>query len=256
MHKIILNSYNFTQEVAGMIFSSKRFTLWLGLAVGLWFALGGTVQAGIVYQPIDFSAFYNSKAGGDLTINGSTYPTGAQTYLGVPFQLDDDREYWASHYATGANPRTLELNVSILYVREVHTLISTYWGEKEPGTFAYLEFFGTGGAYFKKDLDGNDDIRDYNYNPSYTIFINDVTTKEVWDNGMNQHLDKQFVDLPDAFDNATLTKIILADNGDEGLQRTFLFGITAGVSQAPIPGAVVLLGSGLALLLGRRLTGR
>lgn len=206
------------------------------------------------YQPVDFSAYYNDQY---VEVNGHTYPTGSQTYLGVPFQLSNDHWFWTARYISKPNPITLELNVNIQGAREVHTLISTYWGEKSPGTYAYIEFFGTGGAYYKKDLDGNDDIRDYNYNPSYTTSINGITTVQVWDNGSGQHLDKQFFDLPAAFDHETLTKIILADNGGEYFQRVILFGLTVGydVCPVPVPGTLLLLGSvlvPLALLKQRR----
>jgi hypothetical protein len=63
----------------------------------------------------------------------------------------------------------------------------------------------------------------------------------------------QFITLPEEFADQSLTKITLTDNGDYRLQRTFLAGLTVEYSNPiPLPSTLLLLGSGLAGLVGLR----
>jgi hypothetical protein len=115
--------------------------------------------------------------------------------------------------------------------------MNSTWGAPGPNSYAYLEFFGSGGAYFRKDLVGNIDIRDYGH-PGFTDTINGTTTINVYRQPIPGQptgywtLDKQEIDLPDAFHTQTLDRIRVVDNGanySEGLsyaQRVFLYGVT------------------------------
>jgi hypothetical protein len=133
--------------------------------------------------------------------------------------------YWNSYYAEGLNPRILEAPVNQYGVTEVHTLINTLWGRPGPESYAYIEFIGSDGAYYRKDLVGNDDIRDVRPNIYTTNVINETTTINVWTDGYYR-LDKQQYILPIAFHTQNLDTIRLVDNGADGWQRVFLAGVT------------------------------
>jgi hypothetical protein len=129
----------------------------------------------------------------------------------------------------GANPRTINIPVDVFGVANVHALINNWAGQPGPNSYAYLEFFGSEGAYFRKDLIGDDDIRDYLFG-MYTNNINGITTTNVFTAGegrFNQvRLDKLVVSLPDEFLDQTLSTIRVSDNGGEGFQRVLLVGLT------------------------------
>jgi hypothetical protein len=144
---------------------------------------------------------------------------------GVPFEIPTQaNNYWHSEHADGDNPRSIDIFVGRPDVREVHTLINTYWGQSGPGSYAWLEFFGSDGAYFRKDLVGNEDIRDFNQ-LWFTNSINGTTTVNVVLIGSHR-LDKQAIALPADFQDEELSTIRLSDNGAYNWQRVFLAGVT------------------------------
>jgi len=205
-----------------------------------------------VCTTIDLSPYANGELAG--VINGHTYPTGSQTFGGVPFEIGSSgNNYWNAALASGDNPRQVDVSVGLFGVTEVHTLMSTWWGETGPGTLAAIEFIGTGGAFLHVDLDGNVDIRDYNFNPSYTTLINGTTTTEVFDNGLGQHFDKQAFALPAAFATETLETVRFIDTGADGWQRLFVAGLTVCQDPGdPVPdaGSTALLLGTCSMLLG------
>lgn len=208
------------------------------------------------YNTVDFSSQANSTFAGPLTLNGHTYPTGSQTYGGVPFEIPTSgNNVWNAYVAGGSNPRTVDVPVGVAGVTDVWTLINTYWGEQVAGTFASVEFFGSDTGYAKFDLDGDVDIRDYNNNPAYAGIVNGTSSIEVFNNGIGQRLDRQHYALPADFADETLASIRFTDNGSDGFQRIFVGGITVG-ADCPVPdaGSSLLLVSlsGAALLLARR----
>lgn len=218
--------------------------------------IGAGSMASAEFQTVPLGNLANATwTSNGAVINGTTYPTGSQTLGGVPFDISasgtSGNFIWHADNAVGDNPRTLTLPVNIYGVTSVHSLINTLWGEKNTGAFAAIEFTGSEGATFTFDLDGNDDIRDYNFNPIYTTLINGTTTTEVFNNGLGQHLDKVQVDLPAAFATQTLTSIRYVDNGNPFFQRIFVAGVT--VNAVPAPGAAgVLALAGLAGVRRRR----
>lgn len=160
----------------------------------------------------------------------SYHATGTITLGGVPFSIPDaGLNGWNSQKAAGPNPRSITIPVNLSGITEIDTLITTYYGQPGPA-LATIEFFGTNGACYEKDLIGGVDVRDYN-NDGFTNTINGTTTTQVltWqDFGNGQRLDKQQYRLPSSFNNQTLTSIRLSDVGGGTLvQRLVLVGVTA-----------------------------
>jgi len=221
--------------------------------------LGGVLLIGLgtispakalTYQPVDFSSSFN----GNLQNTNSQYPSGNVTLGGVPFDIglngSGGNNFWNGYIAagTGSETETLNINVGVFGVSEVDTLINTDWGQFGPNSYASIEFIGTGGADYTVNLIGGVDIRDFN--PSiWTNTINGTTTTQVFLASNGQRLDKQQFVLPSAFDNQTLTSIVLTDTGNYAFQRTFLSGVSVGVGTA-VPEPTSILGAITALGLG------
>ena len=157
------------------------------------------------------------------------YPEGEVVLGGVPFDIPTGGNncWWSGTTPSGLV--TLVVPVHEYGVQEVHTLIQTGWGVTG-WPYAWVEFVGSEGAYYRKDLYGNVDIRDW-YNGAYTNSINGTTTIEVWSNGQHR-LDKQQIVLPAAFHSQVLTEITLSDDGATNFQRTYLEGVTVVVPES------------------------
>jgi hypothetical protein len=158
----------------------------------------------------------------------------------VPFRIPEtDPSVWKSEdpFVTGPNPRILDVLINQMGVDRVYTLINTGGGAPGPTAYAWLEFWGDGGAYYRKDLVGDVDIRDYNYD-GWTNAINGTTTVNVFlhnpgvYNG-ERRLDMQIIDLPEEFHTQILTQMRLSDNGGDNLQRTILEGVTVQADTLP-----------------------
>jgi len=102
---------------------------------------------------------------------------------------------------------SIDINIGVFGVSEVHTLINTRWGQPAPSSYAYIEFFGSDSAYYRKDLLGNVDVRDY-ANNNWTNGINGTSTTNVVlvENGYHR-LDKQCITLPSVFLSQKLDRI-------------------------------------------------
>lgn len=173
------------------------------------------------YHTVDFSAFHNANMQNDLD---PAFPSGSVMLGGVPFVIPQSgSNYWHSVVANGPNPRRVDIPVGRSGVGEVHTLINTYWGVPGPTSYASLEFFGSDGAYFREDLIGGEDIRDWN-NFVFTNTINGTTTQNVVSIGTHR-LDKQQIALPAEFRDQVLETVRLSDNGGDNVQRVFLAGL-------------------------------
>ncbi|MEZ0299327.1 MAG: putative Ig domain-containing protein, partial [Candidatus Methylacidiphilales bacterium] len=151
---------------------------------------------------------------------------------GVPFSVGPQggNNYWRSFETGLPNPRTVAFPVGVDGALLVETLINTGWGAAGPQSYAYLEFFGTKGAYYRKDLVGNEDIRNWNTGDgNFTRFINNTTTTLVYGFdyfGTFRAMDKQKLALPAEFQGQGLASMRLVDNGGDGFQRTFLGGVS------------------------------
>lgn len=175
-----------------------------------------------LYHTIDFSHVHNANLQLDMDPG---FPAGTVTLGGVPFDIPASGvNYWHSVAAGGPNPRTIEVAVNRFGVQEVHTLINTYWGQPGPASYAVIECLGSDGAYSRKDLVGNADIRDWN-DFIFTNAINGTTTQNVVLLGPHR-LDKQMLALPADFHDETLLLVRFSDHGNDGLQRAFLAGLT------------------------------
>ena len=172
--------------------------------------------------------------------------TGSLVLGGVPFEIPQDGlNGWNSFNSAGPNPRSIDLAVGVPNVTAVYTLINTYWGSLGPTSYAKIEFFGSAGAYFERELIGGVDVRNYNHEPPATATwaqtINESTTKEVLaynSFGLGQRLDMQTFTLPTSFQGQALESIRLTDTGgDTNFQRLILSGVSvAAVTPATTPG--------------------
>ena len=218
---------------------NRRILMKIILMTALFaFCSWAQADVALVYQTVGFPEHYNDR----ITNRYANYPEGNDLVLGgIPFNIPPgENNIWWSGFAGGGDPQAIEVTVNLPYVLEAHTLINTGWGATG-GPYAYLEFFGSAGAYFKKDLYGNEDIRDW-YNGGYTNFINGTTTINVFSQD-NRRIDKQAIVLPSEFASQKLVKMRMVDNGANEFQRTYLQGFTVGVGPPPpgSPGSTELL---------------
>lgn len=213
---------------------------------------------------VDFSGGHNARMQEFRTAVGfaSEYPEGLVTLGGIAFAIPEGGfNTWSANAASGASPGTVTLDVGVgaFGVEAAHLLVTTHKGERLPGTFALLEFFGSGGAYHAKALDGDVDVRDWLYS-EYTNAINGTSTVEVFAAGSRYHrayrLDMLTVELPEAFRSQSLETIWVTDWGSDGLQRVNIHGITVAVSPVPEPSTLALGLAGVALMGGWNLKRR
>jgi uncharacterized protein (TIGR03382 family) len=209
------------------------------------------------FQIIDIDSHRNGGRDNTLLANGGNLPIGNQTFAGVPFDmgggpsLSDPWAYYA-HVDAGGNVGAVSetFDINVFGVTDVYTLMSTFWGAAGPNSFVSVTFNGSDGAVATFNLVGNVDLRDYNFNPTYTTVINGTTTIEVFNNGQGQHVDRQQFTLPAAFASQTLTTMVLTDTGQPNFQRVFMTGLT--VEYIPAPAGLALLGMSLAAAARRR----
>ena len=229
--------------------------------------------------PVDFSAQANARLQNfpepmPYVLTGGIFLpdalTGNMMLGGIPFFIPTNgnvqgNNAWNAFNATGSNPRFLEISTSIAHPVKVYTLLNTYWGVHASDSYASIEFYGSNGAYYKKDLAGGEDIRNYNAEPPETAAwaqtINGTTTTQalVYDtlpNGLGQRLDRQEFTLPGTFFASTLLSIrlidtgrdfdpVLYDAGDRAFQRLILSGITvaSGVAESTTVSGTIALQS-------------
>lgn len=198
----------------------------------LWLAVVSGTSSAQTYFPVTITPNAQLATG---------FPTGSVTLGNVPFVIPESGlNYWNAETAGGPNPRALDIYTNRYGVARVYTIINTFWG-KTGGPFVSLEFFGDNGAYHKKDLYGNVDIRDYNKS-TWTNSINGTTTVNVFENA-TWRLDRQRIDLPAAFASQALVRVRLSDSGATDFQRAILIGVTL-ESQFALAGALSHLASG------------
>lgn len=203
---------------------------WLLMALAIAFTTA-SARAGEI--PIDISALANEPwtfvgPNGFIITNGSTFPTGAQNFGGVPFTIPaGPNNYWAGGAAANFGSGTVRLTVPVgVYgATTVFTLLNTMWGQFGPQAYLFVTFNGSNGATVTKRLVGGLNVRDYN-NDGGPNTINNTSTIQAWANGLGQRLDRQEYLLPAAFATQTLTSVTITDTGNESFSRAILAGIT------------------------------
>ncbi|CAN5805436.1 hypothetical protein BH11PLA1_BH11PLA1_17690 [soil metagenome] len=230
-----------------MLVSRSRLGALAALAVS-----AAAMSASAQYTTLDFSSQFNLTRNNDFAV----FPTGAQTFSGVPFAMGGGPDVntlwgWASSTAVTGGPATLTVPVNVFGVTEVYSLMNTFWGTTTPGLLS-VTFNATNGVTQTFNLTGNSDVRDY-LNNVFTNSINNTTTINIFSSGATR-LDMQRFTLNPAFANETLLSVSVLDGGANGVQRVFVTGLTVNVVPAPgAPGALAGLAAlGLAAARRRR----
>ena len=197
--------------------------------------------------PIDISALTNLGwtspfCDGNSIVNGSTFPSGSQSFGGVPFAIPaGPNNYWGGTVAGNCASGTVSLTVpvGVSGVRSVFTLLNTYNGQAGPSAFLYITFTGSGGATATAPLVGDVSVR--NYNPGgYTQTINNTSTVRVWTNGYGQRLDRQQYILPAAFASQMLTSVTITDTGSYVLSRAMFSALTVSTCGAYVAEGITI----------------
>lgn len=221
---------------------------------------GQAARAG--YQTVDMSGVVNVPYSGE--INGSTFPTGAQTFNGVPFSIANVsngnggyNNFWTGGGSNTAAPGTYSVTLSlsdVLDVTRVYTMINTLWGSVNTQNVLDITFnAGNGGASVTQDLIDGVNVRDYNL--LYGDTINGTTTKQAFSNSQGQVLDMQEYTLPSYFATDGLASVTLTENGASGYEKAMFSALTLQTG-APVgvaePLSLSLLLTGIAGLAAAR----
>jgi hypothetical protein len=213
-----------------------------------------SASAALSFTQLDLNGNYNMSSSGN--ING--LPLGNQTYLGgVPFTQNNlQGQVWNAAYLPdgttsapgGSNTKTINTNVAD--ARGFYSVINTWWGDKGPNSFASLTFNFSDSSSFSKNLVGDVDIRDFNYQtPTYSNQINNTTTRNVYLNTADSYAQyRQWFDFG-VHSGKTLTQVTFNDWAGWGHQRLIVSGATVQsgfsgqiVAPALLPGQIGSLG--------------
>jgi hypothetical protein len=207
----------------------KKTTLLLGLALML--AGADLATAALSFTQLDLNGNYRLSSSGSI----AGFPLGNSTYLGgVPFTQNDlQGQVWNGAYLSdgvtqsGSSVQTLTINTNVADARGFYSVINTWWGQPGPSSYASLTFNFSDSSSFTKNLVGNVDIRDFNYQTvTYTNQINNTTTRNVYLNpGSSYAQDRQWFDFG-AYSGKTLSSVTFTDSGNWGFQRYLVSGAT------------------------------
>ena len=235
---------------------APSFAFTAATTLAMFLCHGRPVSAG--YVLVDLSPYANARIQ-NYQPSSAGYPEGLVTLGGVPFNIQKvgGNNAWNAEFVPGAYPHVLDVALNIANAQEVDTLINTFYGQPGPTSYVELEFFGTGGAYYQKDLIGDVDVRDHFYG-NWTNTINGTTTVNVYSSGggpgQESRLDKQQIVLPSSFMGETLTEFRLTSTGGVSISDASIQGLTV-LSSVPEPTSLSLLAIGafgLAALAWRR----
>lgn len=215
-------------------------------AAALLFGSIAATQAA-TYQVIDLVSPNESLY---AMTNGTSYP-GAGTYLasdGIPYRIGapnaNDHNIWHST-VVNATTQVYELPVGVFGATEVYTLMNLWYGTNGH-VVARVDFFGSAGAVYGRDLVVGTDIRDH-YDGAYSNTINGTTTLQVF-SADGVRLDRQTFALPGSFATQTLDRMVvtnLTDPFDFPLGQAFLASVTVAAVPEPATFALLLAGLGL-----------
>ena len=185
--------------------------------------------------------------------DGATYGPlfpGTQTYNGVPFALAEDASSNIVYYSgVSPAPGALDIPVGVYGVTSAYSLINSAYGAYGTNVGS-MEFFGSGGAFYKVDLVEGTNVRDH-YDGSYNNVIDNVTAIPAFNVGPGRaRLDEQIYTLPAEFATQTLTNIIFTGVNQSSGGIPFIAAAT--VSAVPEPGAWALMLAGIGLVALRR----
>jgi len=209
----------------------------LTMAASLILAGINYANAALNFTQLDLNGNWQMSASGNI----AGFPLSNQTYLGgVPFtQNNEFGQVWNGAYLSngvtqsGSSIQTLTINTNVSDARGFYSVINTWWGQPGPTSYASLTFNFSDSSTFTKNLVGNVDIRDFNYQTiTYTNQINNTTTRNVYLNsGSSYALDRQWFDFG-AYSGKTLTSVVFTDSGDWGFQRYLVSGATVQSGQS------------------------
>ncbi len=193
------------------------------------------------YLPIPFE--YNS----DNTVRDVNYPTGTPVVLGgIPFNIPSSPNLnaWDSIIG-GSGLKTLTIPVNRANVREVHTLFNCSYGTAGD-QLTTVAFYWSGGTVDQKVLTAGVDIRDW-WNANWVNTISPPTVKVYSGTGapspyLPTRIDKQIFVFDDpSYAGKVLEKIVVTDNGADGVYRALLYGLSVGVSPDAGPALFLLM---------------
>jgi hypothetical protein len=196
---------------------------------------------------VDLAPYANARIQ-NYQPSSAAYPEGQVTLGGIPFDIEKvgGNNAWNAEAVSGPYPHILDIPLNIRHAEQVQTLINTFYGQPGPQSYITLEFFGTGGAYFRKDLIGNVDVRDHFYS-FWTNSINGTTTTNVFSTGggflQESRLDKQQIILPSIFEEQSLTEFRLTSTGGPLISDASIQGltvVTADAQSVPEPCSLIL----------------
>lgn len=211
---------------------------------------------------IDFAKNFDFIGGYDVTPVTGDGVTGNQG-TGIAFDLESTgNDVWHSHFSpegvdNTVGRQTLDVATDLGQVVKVHMLMNLWWGSYAPGV-TKVAFVAANGFTQTFSLTGGVDIRDYNRTQAWPDSIDGGIAQPWWvlDTG-SKRLDVLTFDLDDIFLTQSLTGITVTDDGASGQHRAFVAGISAEVSDIPVPASLPLLLAamgGLAVVRGRRKT--
>jgi hypothetical protein len=183
------------------------------------------------YLPIPFE--YNAH-NWDRDAN---YPTGSPVVLGgIPFNIPSNphENTWDSIVGEPTGSKTITIPVNRANVREVHTLFNCSWGSSGQ-QLTFLNFYWSDQTVDQKVLTAGVDIRDW-WNGVYANTISPPTVQVYSGTGAPDphyptRVDKQiFTFSHPSYAGKTLEKIVVTDNGANGVYRAFLYGLTVGIT--------------------------
>lgn len=186
-----------------------------------------TAAAQNYYVPVNIFPYANDR----IQNRNGNLPQGNVVLGGVPFAIQSGvNNCWFAEFSGGPNPRSVTIPVNVRGVKEIHTLLSTAWGQSGQA-LVRVEVTGTNGAFFAKDMVGNVDIRDWN-EFTYTNSINGTTTTQVFTSG-TARVDKQVIALPSVFENEEVLSVRVVDSGGVNVSRVYFQGLTVVIDQPP-----------------------
>lgn len=247
-------------------FGMRNVVVVAAVAAGAMVLGGSSAQAG--YQTVDLSSYVNASFAGE--INGNTFPTGSQTFNGVPVLIANTsngsggfNNFWTGGGSQYAAPGLYAVTITlgdVMNVTNVYTMLNTLWGAVgATGVLSITFNAGNGGAAYTQDIVDGVNVRDYNL--LFGDSINGTTTKQAFANGLGQVLDMQDYALPSYFATDGLESVTLTENGASGYEKAMFNALTLQTASpapagVPEPMTLALLGSGLlALGVARRRAG-